>query len=190
MPYSNIDPPFSLDFQNMSKAELEAYAAWFHEVMPRRIEELSSWVRATPGFETWSPDGTPDSLARLGAWFEAQVETRRKSNADLEEERARLVFPIEAPEDELTSRTFSLAMDVGMYFGRVISESLPGTHWDQPLKNRKFVDYGQPVLMGFGTVPLNPVRIAVMLAYGISRRQQGGERLRGLFDTWAKMKKA
>ena len=56
-----------------------------------------------------------------------------------------------------------------MYFGQVIIKNLPGTGWDQPLKNKKLADYGQPVIAGFGTVSLNPVRVMVTTAYGIAR---------------------
>jgi hypothetical protein len=69
-------------------------------------------------------------------------------------------------------------------------KNLEGTAWDQPLRNEKFSDYGQPVIMGFGSVPLNPVRIVVMLAYGIANKKQGGRRLRELYDTWAKMRRS
>ncbi len=47
-------------------------------------------------------------------------------------------------------------------------------------------DYGQPVIMGLGTVPLNPVRIAVTLAYAFAAKEQAGDRLRELYDVWAK----
>ena len=74
-----------------------------------------------------------------------------------------------------------------MYFGQVVMNNLAGTKWDQPLKNKKFADYGQPVIMGLGTVPLNPIRVIVMTAYAISRNKPA--RLRDLYDTWANMKR-
>ena len=78
-------------------------------------------------------------------------------------------------------------MDVGMYFGQVVLKNLPGTRWDQVLKNKKDADYGQPVIMGFGAAPLNPVWILVTTAYGVSRKKAA--RLRELYETWAKMRK-
>jgi hypothetical protein len=41
--------------------------------------------------------------------------------------------------------------------------------------------------MGFGTVPLNPVRVMVTNAYKAASKEQVD--LRKLYDTWAKMKK-
>ena len=187
MSYAIIQPPFTLKFREMSKKELEAYRAWFHEVMPERITQLANAVRDTPGFENWEADETPESLKELGGWFDAEVDTRRSTQEEMDEIRSRLSFPIDIPEEELTNRSFSLAMDIGMYFGTVVLKNLPGTRWDQPLKNKKFADYGQPVIMGFGTVPLNPIRVLVMTAYGISRKQPA--RLRELYEVWSKKRK-
>ena len=187
--YSLVQPPFSLKFQEMSTNELHAYGAWFHQVTSQRLEELATAIKNTPGYENWGPDLTTESLELLGAWFADQVETRAKTDEEFNETGAALSFPVAVPEEELTDRSFSLAVDVGMYFAQVVLKNLPGTKWDQPLRNKNFADYGQPVLMGFGAVPLTPIRIAVMTAYGIARKQQGGGRLSELFETWAAMHK-
>jgi hypothetical protein len=186
MAYAINQPPFTLRFCEMPKKELQAYAAWFHQVTPERISELTKAVNSTPGYESWEPDLTPESLATLGRWFERQVETRKMTAEELAEARAKLTFPIDIPEEELTNRTFSLAMDIGMYFADVVLKNLPGTRWDQPLGSKNFADYGQPVLMGFGKVPLNPVRIIITTAYRIAHHKPAG--LRELYDTWTKMR--
>ena len=187
MDYPIIQPPFPLELRERSKKELEVYRAWFHQVSSERVAELTRAVRNTPGNEEWEPNATRDSLEPLGRWFEGQVETRKKTREEIEETRSKLTFPVEIPEEELTNRTFSLAMDIGMYFGQVILKNLPGTRWDQPLKNKKLAEYGQPVIMGFGPVPLSPVNVMVMTAYAISRQKPA--RLRELYDTWARMRK-
>jgi hypothetical protein len=188
MTYAIIEPPFTLKFHDMPKGELEAYRDWFHSVLPARIAELTSAVKVTPAFESWDSNQRPESLDLLGRWFEGQVETRRRSAEEMAEIHAKLTFPIDVPDEELTNRTFSLAMDLGMYFGQVILKNLPGTRWDQLVKGKNFVDYGQPVIMGFGAVPLNPVRVMVMTAYGISRQQPAD--LPSLYDTWSKMRRS
>jgi hypothetical protein len=187
MTYSTIQPPFTLQFRDMPKTDLIAYAAWFHDSTPGRVAELTRAVKSTSGYADWAPNVTPESLEDLGRWFESQVETRKKEAEEVAETRARLTFPIEVPDEELTNRTFSLAIDIGMYFAQVVLRNLPGTRWDQPLGNKNFADYGQPVIMGFGTVPLNPVRVTVTTAYAISRKKPA--HLRGLYDTWARMKR-
>jgi hypothetical protein len=186
MNYSIVQPPFSLKFREMSKTELLAYRDWFHSIMAERTAELAKAVKSTAGYENWNADLTPESLGPLGEWFRREVEVRKRSDVEVGEIKSQLTFPIDVPAEELTNKTFSLAMDIGMYFGQVITENLRGTRWDQPLKNPKFADYGQPVIMGFGQVSLNPVRIAVTLAYAFAAKEQSGDRLRALYEVWSK----
>jgi hypothetical protein len=183
MTYRINQPPFTLEFPNMSKGELQAYASWFHQILPERIAELTTTVKGTSGYEGWEPVQTPESLEPLGRWFEGQVERRKKTAEELAEARGSLKLPVAVPETELTNRTFSLAMDIGMYLSQVLLKTLPGTRWDQVLKSKQNVDYGQPVIMGFGKVSLNPVGIMVVKAYSISRGKPA--ELRRLYDVWA-----
>ena len=120
MSYAIIQPPFPLQFRERSKKELETYRIWFHQVTPERIAELTKAVKRTACYESWAPSARPESLDLLGRWFETQVETRKKTAEEIEEIRAKLTFPIDIPEEDLTNKTFSLAMDIGMYFGQVI----------------------------------------------------------------------
>lgn len=187
MPYTTIQPPFTLKFSEMSKKELKDYFDWFQSILPRRLDELARAVKQTPAFESWQPDLTPASLDLLGDWFAAQVETRPRTQDEIQEIESRSTYPIEIAGDELTNRTFSLAMDVGMYLSKVFLKNHPSLRWDQLFGNKKFVDYGQPVLNGFGDVPFNPVQILVTLAYGVASKKKTGNRLRELYDIWSKL---
>ena len=189
MAYAIIQPPFTLKFREMPKSELKTYYGWFMEVLPKRIALLEAQVREVPARSSWRASSSPESLEELGDWFADQVEVRSRTRPEVDDVQSRLTFPIDVPGEQLTNRTFSLAMDIGMYFSQVVLKNLAGTRWDQPLRNQKFADYGQPVIMGFGSVPLNPVRIIVSTAYGIASKEQGGGRVRELYDTWAKMKR-
>jgi hypothetical protein len=104
MAYAIIQPPFTLDFRNMSKKELRAYAEWFHHVLPERVAELTNAVKGTRGYESWDPNLTPESLGVLGRWFEGQVEARAKTGEEMGETNARLTFPIDVPNEELTNK--------------------------------------------------------------------------------------
>lgn len=187
MNYALIQPPFTLDFKHMEKKELKKYAAWFHDILPERIVELTKVVHNRRGFGEWAADMSVDSLDPLGRWFESHVEVRTQTRQEKKEIEARLVFPVDIPDSELTNRTLSLAMDIGMYFSQVVLKNLPGTEWDQPLRNARFADYGQPVLVGFGSVPMNPIRLAVTKAYAISHGKPAA--LRELYLTWANMRR-
>ena len=183
MSYTLIQLPFAIPFREMSKKQLDAYLVWFHQVLPGRIAELAQAIRGTPSYESWEADGTVESLDVLGRWFETQVETRKQTAEELEEVRAQLAFSIDIAEDELTHKTFSLSIDIGLYFSQVMVKNLASLRWDQPRKDRRDADYGQPVLVGFAWGPLNPVRVIVATARKIADRDPA--RLRELFNVWA-----
>jgi len=178
--------PFELGFREMSKRDLRIYYSWFMEVLPKRVSVLEAAVRES--LDSWRADFSPGSLDLLGEWFVSQVALRDRTKEEMDVIRSKLLFPVEVDEWELTDRTFSLALDVGMYFGGVVVGNVSGVKWDQLLKDRRYADYGQPVIVGLGVVPLNPVRICIVLAHAIASGEQGGARLRALYDTWAAMK--
>ena len=187
MSYETIQPPFTLKFREMTRKELEDYFDWFQKVLPQRLDELTKAVKQTSGFANWQPDLAPASLDLLGDWFTSQVEMRSRTHDEIEEIESRSVYPIEVPGEELTNRAFSLAMDIGMYLSQVFFRNQPNLRWEQPFGNKKFVDYGQPVLAGFGAVPFNPVRMLVTFAYGVASKKEGGKGLRELYDIWSKL---
>ena len=164
MSYTIIQPPFTLKLREMSPKELNRYYQWFMEVLPQRVNELTETVRQTPGFEAWQPDCTPASLDTLGQWFAGQVETRKRTQEELRAIKDRLVFLMDIPSEELTNR-----------FQRMERED-----------DRKFADYGQPCLSGFGPVSLNPVRNGGhVFAHGLASKTKTGKRLREVYDYWA-----
>jgi hypothetical protein len=186
--YRTIQPPFTLKFPEMSKKELRAYFKWFQEISPERIAELASAVKSSPPFQNWQPDFTPRSLDALGKRFATQIETRHRTREEIAEFDAQAPFPIECSGMELTNRTFSLAMDIGMYLAQVILRNHPSVKWDQPLGSKRDSDYGQPVLVGFhgGKVSFNPVASVVTLAYSLRDHTRTGKRLREIYDIWSK----
>jgi hypothetical protein len=186
MAYLINQPPFTLDFPSMTKKELRAYAMWFHAISDERIIELTKAVRETAGFEEWKPNLKPSSLNRLGEWYAKQVETRARTQEEMEYWTKDMKFPIEVSNQELTNKTFSLALDIGMYLGKVFMTEFPNLKWDQPLGSKNFVHYGQPVLMGFGKVPFNPVHVNVVLARGLVDGTRTGYGLREIFDIRSK----
>ena len=187
MAYETIQPPFTLNFREMTKGQLKDYFDWFQEILPQRLDGLEQAVKTTLEFEGWRLDFSPTSLDRLGEWFAEQVETRRRTDDEILELEDRVSMPMEVSEEDLTNRTFSLAVDVGMYLTQVLLKSHPTLRWDQQFGNKKDVDYGQPVLVRFGPAPFNPVRLTVTLAYGIASEKKSGKGLRDLYDVWVGM---
>jgi len=185
--YTVIRPPFPLVFRERHVEELKEYNEWFHAIMPERIAMLAKAVKRVRKFKSWKPDETVSSLDTLGAWFEGQVETRPHTPAELEELDRMFPGGYEkwgVDDWTLTNRTFSLAIDIGMYFGRVFLKNVSSTWWTQVLKDRRNADFGQPVIMGLGPVPLNPIDVATVTAYRIAKGQSA--QLRELYEIWLK----
>jgi hypothetical protein len=188
MNYQIIQPPFtSLIFKNMSRKELKDYNDWFHEIMPERIKILISAIQSTPGYESWRTDFSPESLNLLGEWFFSQTETRLRTQQEIAEIEGKLKYPLPVSGEELSNKTFSLAIDIGMYLSEVFLRNHEAIQWSQSFGNKKNVDYGQPVLNGFGASAFNPVHIMVTLAYGFARKSKTGKRLREIYDYWSNL---
>jgi hypothetical protein len=185
--YSTIQPPFTLKFRQMSRKELRAYFQWFQEITPERIEQLACIVRSSPGFENWQADYSAQSLNALGDWFATQIETRPRTQEEIDTFNAQAPFPIEISNRELTNRTFSLAMDIAMYLNQVFLRNNPELKWNQPFGGKTDSNFGQPVLVGFqgGDLPLNSVHVLVTLAYSLQSKDRSGGRLREIYDVHA-----
>ena len=187
MSYSIILPPFTLKFRNMSAGELKGYRAWFLDSIPARAIVLQNVVRADPDFATWKPDHSRASFDNLASWLCGQVETRPRTAEEIDEIKRRSAYDFGVPPNELTNRTFSLAMDVGMYFGETLRTQYPHLEWDQPLKSKISADFGQMVLLGFGRVALNPVHIAVTFCYGIASGRRTATRFDEIYAYWSRL---
>jgi hypothetical protein len=187
MTYATIKPPFTLNFREMSKRDLKEYFDWFQSSLLSRLDTLRNAVQETPDFGEWQADLTPDSLTMLGNWFATQVEIRPRTPEEIRAIEDRSSHSIGVPREELTDKTFSLAMDIGMYLSQVFLENHPALRWEQPLGNKKDVDFGQPVLVGFGVVPFNPVRMLVTHAYGVASKSGTVKSLGELYAVWSKM---
>jgi hypothetical protein len=185
MRYEVIQPPFTLKFREMSKQELGEYAAWLRGIGDLRMSQLEANVSAALGYESWTATFTPQSLEKLGEWFACAVATRARRPDEMAELTLRGDLRLTVPDVDLTNYCFSLAVDVGIYLARTFERAYPQLTWKQFFNDKKFADYGQPVLTGFGQVPLNPVRIGVTLAYGLASGKQTGKRLREIFDYWS-----
>jgi hypothetical protein len=186
MAYHTLQPPFTLKFDEMSKKELRNYFQWFQSVMPERIMELANAVQASPGFEKWVPDYTPESLVSLGKWLSKNLETRSRTPEEFAEINTKSPYQ-SISSVAPTNKAFSVAVDTGMYLSQVFLKNHPSLKWDQPLKgSKRFIDYGQPVLVGFGVVPFNPVRMTVTLMDGLVEGSRTDEGLRKIYDNWSK----
>jgi hypothetical protein len=129
------------------------------------------------------PNHSRESLVLLGRWFEKVVSTRPRSDDEIARIKGRLTIPVEVESTDLSDRTISVALDVGIHFANALLARVPGLEWDQPLSAKRSSDYGHVVLRGQGKVAFNPFMTMRALAYRISRG--GSADLGELFDAWS-----
>jgi hypothetical protein len=186
--YPVIAPPFTLKFANMSKKELDDYFEWYLAQIAGRISILKQAVKSTPGYEGWEANCLPESLYQLGEWFANAVETRKRTKEEINETKVGLTWPaseLPVSEWELTNKTFSIAVDIGMYLSQVMLKNIPGLKWEHKTEgSKRWIDYGQPVLSGFGEDVFNPIRMMVTLAYGLVKRTRKGDQLAEIYKVW------
>jgi hypothetical protein len=176
-----------MKFREMSNDELEGYKTWFMTAIPERVAELQGAIDSQEDQTDLILDYNPSSIRELGPWLFREVEIRPRTAEEIDRIKGRSVFDIGFSSEELTNRTFSLAVDVGMYFGETLARQHPNLEWHQPLGDRKFVDFGQMALLGFGRLVLNPVRITVTLCYGVASGKHKETRLEELYEYWSSL---
>jgi len=189
MEYEIIYYPFPKPVEEMSRPELKEYNAWFHRILPGRIAILAGAVRATLGYEHWQPDCSPESLKPLGEWFLEKAEMRPLTEGEYTHLQSEGVSRAKVLGWALTSETTSLAMDIAMYISQVLLQNHPSLKWDQQLKRKRSLDYGQPLLTGFrGGKQFNPIRTVVQHARMLKWEWERslGTRLLEIYETWSK----
>lgn len=163
--YKLIAPPCSLEFTKLSKETLAVYGKWFFQTMPTRRAELERAVRVWD--DSWSADLSIHSLSLLSTWFDTHIASRKKTADEIDAIKSGLRFEVPISDVTLTSTSFSITMDVAMYFGQVAVQNIPGTRWEQQFRSRKEPNYGEPSVVGSGPVPANPVRLLMTRAYAL-----------------------
>lgn len=184
MIYNKVWIPVADDWTHLTKSELRKFFSWVLETIPERVNELEVAVRSTPGYEKWTANFTPESLDALGEWFYGRVEARSRTGEEFSEIERLVPTWLDVPDYILTDVTVSIAYDVGMYLGQVLSRNHDSVRWTQHLGSKNSVDYGQPVLEGFGKAKFNPIRIAQVIAIQMTQGNQDGSRLRSIYELW------
>jgi len=187
MEYSIVQPPFSLSFWEKDTKEAQAYYDWFLESIPVRISVLEKAIQTTEGYQDKDLNLTPESLKWLGCWFSDQVEVRKRTEHEMKtiyDEAPEWFKQVEIDDWELTERTFSLAFDIGMYFGNVLLKNNPKLQWTMVTKPKKYTHVKQPIIEGLSNMKLNPVAIMITCAYSFIRKNDGPNLLSELYDNW------
>ncbi|KGW18140.1 hypothetical protein X896_6230 [Burkholderia pseudomallei ABCPW 1] len=187
MKFTSHYSPTTRHFSSMGKAELKEFYESFMSNLPYCIEELMQLVRSTPKFEDWSADYSIESLEDLGVWYAGKVEKRALTPSEIQSIQKEMTRPVEIQNWVLTDETMALAVRIGMYYGEVALKNNSLLNWQQQMGSKKLADFGQPVIVGPGAVPLNPVRVANSFAHGLLEGTKTGRQLRDAYDYWSSL---
>ncbi|MCU0497869.1 MAG: hypothetical protein MUF87_11000 [Anaerolineae bacterium] len=193
MDYQIIKPPSYKPFSNMTKLEADRYFSWYLSVINTRIEILEKLLQndSDEVCRGWVANKSANSLSVLGKWLQQQVGFRKRTDEDIASFGAKLkpsLSNIWVSEVTLDERTFSLSIDIGMYFGETLRNNLKNIKWDVFLKNKKNVYYNHVVLTGFSLGYIcNPTQIVVMFAYNLGWGKANTDELEIKFHNWSKV---
>ncbi|MEQ8554991.1 MAG: hypothetical protein RIC06_14180 [Cyclobacteriaceae bacterium] len=178
------DLPIDYNFSSKSSNELKPYGQWFKDNKDQRLNYLTEAVQSSHGFESWQVDFSPESLKTLGDWLFENVETEKLSEKEYKAKRKAVPDYISINDWDLTIKTRSLLVDVGIYLGEVFIKN-HDLKWEQffsKIKNHN--DHGHMVITGFGKKVLNPIWIIYIMGLGFADKTKQASRLFETYERW------
>jgi hypothetical protein len=182
--YPLFDEPSELRGLPRDLRKAKRYFDWFENQIPERIAALRRAFEANGG-EPSVLDLRPRSLADLGAWFDRFSEIRPATPEELQflhelvpEWAWSYVGRGRMPTDE----TFSLCVDIGIYFAETLRHQHPALEWFLVRRPKSDADFLMPAIGQFKGAHLNPTRILFNIA--LSHKDASTE-LPRLYKCWA-----
>lgn len=160
-----INIPITKSMRAMSAKELRQTFEWFLKEINPRIRQLCEVVQCTSGFQRWRGSFSVASLVPLGAWFVTHVKDRKLSQQEMKAIHSGPIPASVFSDRDLNATSLSLCVDIGMYMGEVIRKRYPRYDWYQFRQAKTYVDFGWPVIFDLVEEPINPIRVAMTLAY-------------------------
>lgn len=170
-------------FGSYDKRTVKQFAQWFQENKEDRLRMLIGCVRSDPKYADWNPDYSRESLRTLARWLYDNVEPEKFTDEEYAIMQSRMYDSGGrclgvASEYNVTIRTKSIIVDVGIYLGEVMIHEHDWLFWEQELGGgRKSVDYGYMVIRIKFSKPyslsFNPVEIADVHAFRVLKSKLG-----------------
>lgn len=183
--YKIIDNlPIDYSFNTKSREVLKLYNLWFDENKKYRLNELESLIISTVGYESWKADFSKDSLLILGRWLKENVEIEKLSEKEYVEKKSNIPSYIDFEDWDLTIKTRSILIDVGIYFGEVFIKNQKGLIWKQYFSKKKNdADHGHMIIT-LKKRNLNPIRIMLTVGFIFGERIGNEKELIELYEVW------
>ena len=172
---------------NFTKKEAEQYFQWYLGQREERIEYLKDMVQQERKDVLF--DYTPESLIKIWEWYEGKIVIEPRPLEEIEKERARELEWMQeyVPEEQLSLKTWDIAMDIAIYFAEVmVRNNASKVYWGYFTKPKNKVSVNMPVLLGFKDgVELDP-RAIVVNCTRHSAEESNYNRLYEVYEIWLK----
>lgn len=164
--------PYGFDFQNQDGWQLRAHSKWFFENKDHRLSELQNVYHAFCGEYL---DFSPESLKGLSNFFSKAIDTEKLSEEEYAAKRAKVPDDIPIDDYDLTIRSRSLIVDVGIYMGEVMIRNHKNMCWEQyKPRSRRNVERGYMVIRINDNIHrnwINPIWLIDVQGWKVSRNR-------------------
>jgi hypothetical protein len=188
------DNQINRHYYEMTVEEAESIVKLVISSLGQRISMLQSLVCSTPGYKSWKPDYSDDSVLRLGSWVRVSLSQRHMrtdekgiiwNNTALSEEIRK---DIERRHREEVSYTFtdkseSINFDIGIYIGERLCKRLPFASWARCSQVHN-VCYNKPIVRANDHTDGFDIAYANYAATHIFDRRDGEDSLLRLAALW------
>lgn len=141
-------PVGNINFLTLSNDEMLKYKDWLVSQIPERVRQIEILVKSDPKYSDWVADRSPESLAVLGQWMVDSLQIRPRTIEEIEYIKSTLIFDVEIQKWDFTDFSYSIILDVALYFSTIFTTSFSNIRWGiNRLKRGMY--YGKPVLEGF-----------------------------------------
>lgn len=176
--------PIDFDFSSKTVAELKLYSVWFFENKNERINQLLELININNNNKPIILDFNISSLVPLGKWLVKNVKVEKLSEVEFIAKRNSIPSYIELNDWDLSIKTRSILVDIGIYFGEVVIKNNSGCEWKQYFsKIKDDVDNGHLVI-NIGKDRMNPIWLLYIIGLKIADGNENNEILLNLYETW------
>ena len=145
--YEEFMLPHGIKFEAITRKQAQNNLTSFIQQIASRVEMLSRAIHEQ--WPEWQPDFSDASLAALDRWFPGVVETRAASGVErraFEKQMGEAFACLNSEYVELTTRSMSYCIDIGIYVGEVVRHRSTNTYWALAKGGPSYVSYNRPVL--------------------------------------------
>ena len=178
------------DYQNLNFSALDSrlvksYAEHFWTEEKLRLNKFIYSVASYYNINKVKLDFSESSLEVLNNWLLNHVKCVKLTPEEYDYVRKSVPDYININDWRFSNETFSNIINVGLYLGEVMIHRHPDLKWEQCLKGKKNINYGQMIIK-LGNREMNPMRLVNVICLEIVDNKNTATSLLELLHIWEK----